>query len=194
MTAIIRCWACGEGRLTRRHTANSVTHEGISGSIDQTSHICDECGAILFSEADVRENKRAWNRFRKSATMAPLGCEIESMRVGAGLTQRRAAELFGGGPVAFSKYENDDLVPDEAMNKLLRLAIAYPDIVQRLEGLSRTRVSVRHVSFEAEEDSYSGWTSSAIAATRKLSSSITGITSKRSFEVKQSREPSWTLQ
>lgn len=194
MTAKIQCWACGEGHLTRRHTGKSVTHEGIVGTIDQTSHVCDECGAVLFSEVDVRENKRSWNRFRKSATMAPLGCEIERMRVGAGLTQRRAAELFGGGPVAFSKYENDDLVPDEAMNKLLRLAIAHPDIVRRLEELSGSRVLVRHFSFEAEDDAYSGRKSSAITATRKGVRSTTGVTSTRSFEVRQSQEPSWILQ
>ena len=194
MTAKIQCWACGEGYLTRRHSGKSVTYEGITGSICHTSHACDECGAVLFCESDVRENRRAWNRFRKSATMAPLGCEIESMRVRAGLTQRRAADLFGGGPVAFSKYENDDLIPDEAMNKLLRLAIAYPDIIQRLEGLLITRVAVRHVSFNAEDDEHARWTSSTIAARKRVSGSITGVISTRSFDVRPSQEPSWILQ
>jgi HTH-type transcriptional regulator/antitoxin MqsA len=57
------------------------------------------------------------------------------MRKAARLTQEDAGELFGGGPVAFSKYENDDLVPDEGMINLLRLAIADIGIVRKLRLL-----------------------------------------------------------
>lgn len=194
MTTRVVCWACGEGYLTKRRMSKTVVYEGIHGSIEQLSHACDACGAVLFNDGDVRDNRRAWNRFRKMAVSAPLGCEIEAMRNSAGLTQRRAAQLFGGGPVAFSKYENDELIPDEAMNKLLRLAIAFPETIQRLEELAGRKVCVQRVIIES--DVVSEWPGPASAATAKQGtrSRSAVFTSNRSFEIKQSQEPSWTLQ
>lgn len=45
-----------------------------------------------------------------------------------GLSQREAGRVFGGGPTAFYKYETAKAVPSEAMSKLLRLALARPDL------------------------------------------------------------------
>lgn len=132
-----QCGACGEGALVTTRGVCEVEHHGEQGNIIQKSHTCDSCGAILFDEADVRENRRAWLRFKKQVDMIPLGCEIAAMRIDANLTQKAAGALFGGGPVAFSKYENDDLVPDDAMVNLLKLAIVYPDTVTRLAEIKQ---------------------------------------------------------
>jgi HTH-type transcriptional regulator/antitoxin MqsA len=51
------------------------------------------------------------------------GAEIAALRERYKLNQKQAARLFGGGPVAFSKYENDDVAHSEAMDKLLRLVL-----------------------------------------------------------------------
>jgi HTH-type transcriptional regulator/antitoxin MqsA len=136
------CGACGEIGLLPVFGRISVDYSGNKGSLVELSHSCDECGAVLFSESDVRENKRSWNRFKKQFDLVPLGCEIRAMRERAGLTQREAAEIFGGGPVAFSKYESDDLIPDEAMINLLRLAIAYPETISRLVEVKGQHVRI----------------------------------------------------
>ncbi len=36
--------------------------------------------------------------------------------------------FFGGGPNAFTKYENDDVIQSESMDKLLRVANSYPAV------------------------------------------------------------------
>ena len=59
--------------------------------------------------------------FRKSVDGLLTGTEIVALRKQYSLTQDQAAQLFGGGPVAFSKYENDDVSQSEAMDSLLRL-------------------------------------------------------------------------
>jgi HTH-type transcriptional regulator/antitoxin MqsA len=67
------------------------------------------------------------------------GAEILALRKRYGLTQPQAARLFGGGPVAFSKYENDDVAHSEAMDKLLRLVLrsetAFWELVDQ-EGMT----------------------------------------------------------
>ena len=66
-------------------------------------------------------NKRGIMAFRKSVDGLLTGAEICALREKYKLTQSHAAKLFGGGPVAFSKYENDDVAQSEAMDNLLRL-------------------------------------------------------------------------
>lgn len=56
------------------------------------------------------------------------------------LSQDDAAEIFGGGPKAFSKYENDDVAQSEAMDKMIRLAAQLPTAFEhltRIAGLSK---------------------------------------------------------
>jgi HTH-type transcriptional regulator/antitoxin MqsA len=60
--------------------------------------------------------------FRKRIDGLLSGIEIRAIRERYGINQKQAALLFGGGPVAFSKYENDDIAQAESMDKLLRLA------------------------------------------------------------------------
>jgi HTH-type transcriptional regulator / antitoxin MqsA len=48
------------------------------------------------------------------------------------MTQGQAARLFGGGPVAFSKYENDDVAQSESMDNLLRLVRRSADAFWQL--------------------------------------------------------------
>lgn len=71
--------------------------------------------------------------FRKSVDGLLTSTDILALRKRYGLTQTQAAQLFGGGPVAFSKYENDDVAHSEAMDSLLRLVrrseVAYWELV-----------------------------------------------------------------
>jgi len=47
---------------------------------------------------------------------------VRKFREYFGITQADAAKIFGGGPVAFSKYESDDLAQSKARDNLLRVA------------------------------------------------------------------------
>ena len=49
------------------------------------------------------------------------GHEIRKIREDLGIDQSEAYRLFGGGPTAFSKYENNDVIQSESMDTLLRL-------------------------------------------------------------------------
>jgi HTH-type transcriptional regulator / antitoxin MqsA len=182
------CPACGEGSLTQRFGVDLMDYRGISSAIPTLSHLCDSCGAVLFDSADLRANKRAFVRFRKEVDMIPLGCEIEAMRRRAGLTQRDAGDFFGGGPVAFSKYESDDLVPDDAMVNLLKLAIAFPDTVDRLRAIRNSHVSIQLHSYVVD-DSETEW---SVLNTKYDSVAVEiGVTVVKTTK---SVEKVWTLQ
>jgi HTH-type transcriptional regulator/antitoxin MqsA len=77
--------------------------------------------------AESKLNKRIVMAFRKQVDGLLTGGEITALRKQYKLTQAQAAQLFGGGPVAFSKYENDDVAQSEAMDTLLRLVRRSPE-------------------------------------------------------------------
>lgn len=87
-------------------------------------------------------NRRNIIRFRKLIDKIPAGSAIRAMRLAAKLSIEKAGEVFGGGAVAFSKYENDDLIPDTAMVGLIKMAIEDPTFAQRLEHVRPREVQL----------------------------------------------------
>jgi putative zinc finger/helix-turn-helix YgiT family protein len=120
------CPVCGEGCLSDRQAQEAVQHKGRSGMVMMCYSECDSCGSDQASTTQARSNKRAVTAFKKRVDGLLEGHEIARLRTAMHLTQAKAAEIFGGGPVAFSKYENDDVVQSEAMDTLIRLAASVP--------------------------------------------------------------------
>lgn len=120
------CPACGEGVLQAKTQAESVEYHGKTSEIRLHYALCDHCGAELTGAEDSRQNKRAMNEFKKTIDGLLSGNEIRAFRKRLHLNQKLAAQLLGGGPVAFSRYESDDIVQSVAMDTALRLCIASP--------------------------------------------------------------------
>jgi HTH-type transcriptional regulator/antitoxin MqsA len=130
------CDACGEGKLHHKTRNVPEKYKSVEGQLAFQYSVCDVCRSEILDAADLLNNKREWVRFKKRVERVPLGVEIQTLRKSFNLTQQIAAEIFGGGPVAFSKYENDDLIPDESMVNLLKLAIAFPDTIKHLAKIN----------------------------------------------------------
>jgi HTH-type transcriptional regulator/antitoxin MqsA len=50
------------------------------------------------------------------------------------LDQREAAEIFGGGVNAFSRYENGKTRPPLALSKLLKVLDRHPELLQEVRA------------------------------------------------------------
>lgn len=150
VAVVEKCPACEEGRLRRKAYERLVEHRGVSGHIQQFKRTCDHCGIDLFDEQTARENKRAWVSFQKQVDGVPIGEQIRAMRKLIGLTSEQAGELLGGGPKAFSKYENDELVPSGAMRTMLNYLLRYPERINDVlkangKPPAKTRIRVNDV-------------------------------------------------
>lgn len=134
------CRICGEGHLTVHVEKNPVEYKGVSEALDSFYSICDGCGSEQADAEQTRVNKRLMIAFKKRVDGLLVGAEVRTLREKLGLSQAEAAQVFGGGPVAFSKYESDDVAQSEAMDKLLRLAAELPaafGLLCRRAGLER---------------------------------------------------------
>jgi HTH-type transcriptional regulator/antitoxin MqsA len=117
------CPICGEGNLQPKAGNNLVEYKGQSAEITFLYSVCNTCGSEQSNAAQLRDNKRAMVAFKKKVDGLLTGAEVRALRERLCLSQAEAAEVFGGGPVAFSKYESDDVTQSEAMDKLLRVAV-----------------------------------------------------------------------
>lgn len=133
------CPICGAGHVTDHVEQMETEYKGRKGQVPSHYLLCDACGSDFAGAPEMRANKRAVMAFRKQVDGLLSGAEIAAMRERYKLSQKQAARLFGGGPVAFSKYENDDVAHSEAMDKLLRLVLrseeAFRSLVEQ-EGMT----------------------------------------------------------
>jgi putative zinc finger/helix-turn-helix YgiT family protein len=117
----------------------SVDYSGTKGDIFLHFSVCDVCCSETIDQAQSICNRREFNLFKKKIDGIPSGAQIRQMRIAAGITQKIAGKLLGGGPTAFSKYENDDLIPDGSMATLLLLLASDPTLVAKIERLKAPR-------------------------------------------------------
>jgi HTH-type transcriptional regulator/antitoxin MqsA len=122
-----QCAICGEGHLHNTVETNSVTYKETTKDLPLYGSTCDVCGSEQANAVDVRNNKRAMLAFKKELDGLLSGAEIAAIRKQYSISQKQAAAIFGGGPVAFSKYEADDVIQSEPMDNSLRLCRAQLD-------------------------------------------------------------------
>ena len=128
------CPIGGEGHVTSRVDQVESEYKGTKAMVSLHYKVCAVCTSDFAGAIESRLNKRAVLAFRKSVDGLLTGSEILALRSKYKLTQGQAAKLFGGGPVAFSKYENDDVAHSESMDSLLRLVrrseVAFWELVK----------------------------------------------------------------
>jgi HTH-type transcriptional regulator/antitoxin MqsA len=117
------CSICGEGHVTNHVDQLESEYRGKTALVPMHYKTCNVCGSDFAGGDESRLNKRAMLAFRKSVDGLLTGAEICALRERYEINQKQASRLFGGGPVAFSKYENDDVAHSESMDKLLRLVL-----------------------------------------------------------------------
>lgn len=115
------CHVCGADGMTRDSVPTEFEYKGHKLVADVHFHFCNACGAELGLGVDQRDTVRSQNRARKAHDGLLLGEEIKAIRTALKLTQEKAQALFGGGPVAFSKYENDDVLHAKMLDVTLRM-------------------------------------------------------------------------
>lgn len=157
------CPICGEGHLTLQCEKNPVEYKGVSALLDSHYATCDACGSEQADAAQTRDNKRLMVAFKKRVDGLLTGAEVRALRDRLRLSQADAARIFGGGPVAFSKYESDDVAQSEAMDKLLRLADELP---AAREHLAR-RAGVKQARTTEEWKNAENWRVEPEPSTRK---------------------------
>ena len=100
-----------------------------------TADFCPACDESITDMPETERVMREMQAFNKQVNAAIVDPNfIASVRKKLNLGQREAAEIFGGGINAFSRYENGRTKPPLALVKLLRLLDRHPDLLREVES------------------------------------------------------------
>ena len=132
----MKCPVCGAAELVHDRRDLPYVYKGKSTTIAAvTADFCPACGE---SVTDLAESERvmgemqAFNKRVNAAIVDPAF--IASVRKKLELGQREAADIFGGGVNAFSRYETGKTKPPLALVKLLKLLDQHPNLLSEVKA------------------------------------------------------------
>lgn len=132
----MKCPVCGAAELV--HDVRDVAHvyKGELVTIPRVEgDYCPACGESLLDSAESQRVMAAMQSFNRQVNAASVDpAFITSVRKKLALDQREAAEIFGGGINAFSRYENGKTRPPLALVKLLKVLDRHPDLLDEVRG------------------------------------------------------------
>ncbi len=132
----MKCPICGAAKLVRDTRDVSYTYKGENTVLPQvTGDFCPACDESILDAGESRRTMSLMLAFNKQVNASIVDPEfIATVRKKLDLDQREAAELFGGGINAFSRYENGKTKPPLALVKLLRVLDRHPDLLAEVRA------------------------------------------------------------
>jgi len=130
----MKCPVCGAAELVRDTRDLPYTYKGETTVIPAvTGEFCPACGESILDGAESERVMREMRAFSREVNAAMVDPEfIVKVRKKLALDQREAAEIFGGGVNAFSRYENGKTRPPLALVKLLRVLDRHPELISEV--------------------------------------------------------------
>ena len=131
----MKCPSCAASELLHDTRDMPYTSKGESTLIPAvTGDFCPACDESILNAVESRHTMNFMLDFYKqvNASIVDPGF-IASVRKKLALDQREAAELFGGGVNAFSRYENGKTKPPLALVKLLKILDRHPDLLNEVK-------------------------------------------------------------
>jgi HTH-type transcriptional regulator / antitoxin MqsA len=127
----MKCPSCANAKLVRDTRDLPYIYKGESTVLPKvTGDFCPACDEYILDAAQSRRTMALMMAFTKQVNAALVDPDfIASVRKKLDLDQREAAEIFGGGANAFSRYENGKAKPPVAMVKLLKLLDRHPEML-----------------------------------------------------------------
>lgn len=132
----MKCPACGGARLVHGTRDLPYTYKGETTTIPAvTGDFCPACGETVLDMAESARTSALMLEFNKQVNASIVDPEfIANVRKKLNLDQRQAAEIFGGGVNAFSRYENGKTKPPLALVKLLKVLDHHPELLDEVRA------------------------------------------------------------
>lgn len=132
----MKCPVCGAAELIRDTRDLPYTYKGETTLIPTvTGDFCPACNESILATEESERVMRDMSAFAKQVNAAIIDpAFITRVRKKLALDQREAAEIFGGGVNAFSRYENGKTKPPLALVKLFKVLDRHPDLLNEVKS------------------------------------------------------------
>jgi HTH-type transcriptional regulator/antitoxin MqsA len=131
-----KCPSCGAATLVRDTRDLPYTYKGETTTIPSVrGTFCLACGESVLTAAESSRVSAAMVVFITHVNASLIDpAFIARVRKKLALDQREAAAIFGGGPNAFSRYENGKTKPPLALVKLLAVLDRHPNLLKEVRS------------------------------------------------------------
>ena len=132
----MKCLACGAAELITDSRELPYTYKGESTVIENvTGEFCPACDEVVLNATESQRVSAVMLSFNKQVNAARVNPDfIASVRKKLVLGQQEAAEIFGGGINAFSRYETGKTRPPLALVKLLKVLDRHPELLDEVRA------------------------------------------------------------
>ena len=132
----MKCPCCAAAELIHDIRDMPYTYKGDATIIPAvTGDFCPACGEVVLDREHGDRYSELMLQFNKQVNAAYVDPNyILKVRRKLDLDQREAAEIFGGGVNAFSRYENGKTKPPLALVKLLKMLDRHPDLLNEVRA------------------------------------------------------------
>lgn len=132
----MKCPTCSSAELVHATRDVSYAYKNEDTQIPEvTGDFCDACGEYVLDPKESKRVSRLMVAFNKEVNARAINPSfIAEVRNKLNLDQQEAAEIFGGGPNAFSRYENGRTKPGLALIKLLKLLDNHPELLPEVKA------------------------------------------------------------
>lgn len=132
----MKCPCCGAAELIHDTRDLPYTYKGESTTIPAvTGEFCPTCSEVILTREHGDRYSEMVGMFQRQVNAAIVDPGfIVNVRKKLNLGQREAAEIFGGGVNAFSRYENGKTKPPLALVKLLKVLDRHPDLLNEVRA------------------------------------------------------------
>ena len=132
----MKCPVCGAAELIHDTRDLPYTYKGETTVIPAvTADFCPACNESITDMSETDRVMREMQQVHKQVNAAIVDPTfIAKVRKKLALDQREAAEIFGGGVNAFSRYETGKTKPSLALVKLLKVLDRHPNLLQEVKA------------------------------------------------------------
>lgn len=132
----MKCPSCGAAELIHDTRDLSYTYKGEATTIPAvTGDHCPACSEVILDREHGDRYSEWIGMFQRQVNAAFVApAFITDVRKKLALDQREAAEIFGGGVNAFSRYETGKTKPPLALVKLLKVLDRHPELLAEVRA------------------------------------------------------------
>ncbi len=127
----MKCPICGAANLVHDTRDQPYTYKGETTVLSAvTGDFCTACDESILDADESRRTMQLMLEFQKQVNAAIVDPNfIVDVRKKLHLDQKEAAEIFGGGINAFSRYETGRTKPPLSLVKLLKILDRHPELI-----------------------------------------------------------------
>jgi len=132
----MKCPVCGAAELINDTRDMPYTYKGETTAIPAvTGDHCPACSEVILDREHGDRYSELIGVFQRQVNAAFVAPGfITDIRKKLDLDQREAAEIFGGGVNAFSRYETGKTKPPLALVKLLKVLDRHPELLAEVRA------------------------------------------------------------